>query len=130
MLHVNLQKADGYAKNCLVRILLDVVEYVLHSPWHYSELILLLTSCGFALVKPCLAPRQLVCLIQIALATKDSVGLARASLPIGHDHPVKPIKHITDDRCCDLSVTLILAGVHLKHGVKAEIPLVKTRPHQ
>ena len=39
-LHVHFEEADGHPKNCLVRVLFDVVKDILNCPWNYSKLVL------------------------------------------------------------------------------------------
>ena len=58
------------------------------------------------------------------------MGLARSCLTVGHDHTVEAVEHIANDRCCNMRVRLVLACVHLKNAVKAEVTLVKTRANK
>ena len=58
------------------------------------------------------------------------MGLTRSCLTVGHDHTVEAVKYITDDWCCNMRVRLVLACVHLKNAVKAEVTLVKARPNE
>ena len=58
------------------------------------------------------------------------MSLARSCLTVGHNHTVEAVKHIANDRCCNMRVRLVLACVHLKNAVKAEVTLVKARPNE
>jgi hypothetical protein len=81
----------------------------MNDSWNYSALIIQLTTW---------------------FAAKDGVGLAGASLPIGHDDAIEAIEDISDDGLCELFVSKLLVAVHRQAVVENKVALIKTLANQ
>ena len=53
------------------------------------------------------------------------MGLAGASLPVGHDDTIETIEDISDDRLRQLFVSQLLVAVHRQAVVEHKVALVK-----
>ena len=97
VLHVNLEEAYRDTKHSLVRIQLNVIEYVLHGTRYNTELVLSLRH--FLIIEiDFLRGRGLLLLsIKVALASKYGMRFARTCLAIRHDHTIESIEDIRND---------------------------------
>jgi len=94
VLHVDLQEADCHSEHCLIGVFFDIVEDVLDGAWHDSKLILCLGHLSIVEINLRLKLRLLLLSIQITLASKDRMCLARASLAVRHDHAIEAVEYV------------------------------------
>ena len=97
-----------HESSILIWLHLDVLEYLLHWPWHYTSL-------------------WITCVVLEAL---HGVSLARAGLTIRHDRSVEPLKHRTDSTLGGVLVNELLGCVRVVHIIEAvSLPHAQMRIH-
>ena len=118
LFHVDLQEGYSDSKLRLVRVFLNVVKYVAHTPWNNTAFVMQVTT--FIAVE----------MVQGRSTSEYRMSLATACLTVSHYNSIESIKHIFDNRIGYLLICCFLVRLLVQDAVKVEVSLIVVRSDQ